>query len=84
MEYVISNHAKAQMQERDISEEEVDSVLQNPQQIVDGERGRKVYQSLTVKNSRLLLLRVIVVPNRKPPVVVSVYVTTQGRYWSSL
>jgi hypothetical protein len=79
--YVLSNHAREQMAERGITEAEVDAVLQNPQQIVDADRGRKAYQSLVVRGGRMQLLRAIVAVAATPPVVVSVYATTQGRYW---
>ncbi len=81
MNYVLSQHAQDQMQERHISLEELDAVIQNPQQILDERKGRKAYQAVIVKDNRLLLLRVILAVKADPAVVVSVYATSQGRYW---
>lgn len=82
MNYVLSPHAQEQMRDRNITAQEVDGVLQSPQQIVSGYQGRTVYQSLIVKEGRIMLLRVIVVLDTSPAIVVSVYPTTDAKYWS--
>jgi hypothetical protein len=69
------------MNERGITEAEVDAVMQSPQQIVEADRDRKAYQSLVVRGGRMQLLRIIVAVTATPAVVVSVYATTQGKYW---
>jgi hypothetical protein len=79
--YVLSPHAQENMLKRKITAEELDAVMQNPQQILDERKGRKIYQSVIVKDNRLMLLRAVVVVQAHPPVVVSVYETSQGRYW---
>jgi hypothetical protein len=81
MLYEIGEHARQQMQDRKITEDEIDRVMQNPQQVVDGKKGRKIYQSLIVKDGQMMILRLAVVVKRNPPLVVTVYPTTQGRYW---
>ncbi len=81
MDYVFDKHARGQMEFRGITEEEVLDVLNNPHQVVDAKRGRKAYQSLVMRNGRLFMLRVIVAIMAEPPIIVSVYVTSKGRYW---
>jgi hypothetical protein len=83
MNHVISEHALKQMQVREITADMVYKILGDPQQIAEGKRGRKIYQGLIVKANRLMLLRVVVVTEAIPPVVVSVYATTDARYWES-
>lgn len=56
MNYRISPRTRKRMQERGVTEEEIDEVMQNLQQIADGEKCRKVYQSLIVKDGRMILL----------------------------
>jgi hypothetical protein len=60
----------------------VESVLRAPEQIVP-ERGTIVcYQRRVTLNQRMYLLRVMVAPNRQPPVVVTVYLTSKvAKYW---
>jgi hypothetical protein len=59
----------------------LDEVMQNPQQILPDRKGREIYQSVIVRDNRLMLLRAIVAVKADPPVVVSVYTTSQDRYW---
>jgi hypothetical protein len=81
VEYVFDQHALDQMGFRGITKDEVLRVLENPHQIVDEKRGRKAYQSIVVRDGRFFMLRVFVAVKAKPPIVVSVYLTSKGRYW---
>jgi Domain of unknown function (DUF4258) len=67
MEYKISRHAQTEMERRNISLPQVESVLDSPQQILLEREGRKVYQSkLEFGNGKIFLLRVIVADDVEP------------------
>ncbi|MFM2064964.1 MAG: hypothetical protein RLZZ507_4635 [Cyanobacteriota bacterium] len=83
MTYKISRHAQIEMERRQISLSLVESVLDNPQQIILEREGRKVYQSkVDFGNGKLFLLRVIVADDLDPKVVITVYRTSKiEKYW---
>jgi hypothetical protein len=81
MDFAFDPHARDQMAFRGITEEEVLEVLRNPHQVVDAKKGRKAYQSVIVREGRFFMLRVFVADKAEPPLVVSVYLTSKGRYW---
>jgi hypothetical protein len=84
MEYTISRHAQTEMQRRNITLSQVESVLDNPQQILLEREGRKVYQSkVEFGNSKIFLLRIIIADDIDPKVVITVYRTSKiEKYWS--
>lgn len=84
MEYKISRHAQTEMERRNISLPQVESVLDSPQQILLEREGRKVYQSkVEFGNGKIFLLRVIVADDVEPKVVITVYRTSKiEKYWS--
>ncbi|MFM6283051.1 MAG: DUF4258 domain-containing protein [Dolichospermum sp.] len=84
MEYKISRHAQTEMERRNISLPQVESVLDSPQQILLEREGRKVYQSkVDFGNGKIFLLRVIVAYDVEPKVVITVYRTSKiEKYWS--
>jgi hypothetical protein len=83
MNYWLSSHARKEIRRRSIPPALVDSVLQNPHQIVPERGGRKAYQSqLDFGGGRILLLRAMVVDTVDPAVVVTVYRTSKrSKYW---
>ena len=83
MEYTISRHAQTEMQRRNITLSQVESVLDNPQQILLEREGLKVYQSkVEFSNSKIFLLRIIIVDDVDPKVVITVYRTSKiEKYW---
>ena len=69
------------MYERGLSEEDIKSVLENPEQVVEGDKGRVVYQSRKDFYGTLFLVRVVV-EESTPPLAVTVYMTTRiAKYW---
>ena len=84
MEYTISRHAQTEMQRRNITLSQVESVLDNPQQILLEREGWKVYQSkVAFGNSKIFLLRIIIADDVDPKVVITVYRTSKiEKYWS--
>lgn len=83
MNFRLSNHAKEEMLRRSIPDNILESVLNNPQQIVQGRGDLKVYQSeIDFGKGNIFLLRVIVDDKIKPPVVITVYRTSKiSKYW---
>ncbi|WP_370569774.1 DUF4258 domain-containing protein [Sphaerospermopsis sp. LEGE 00249] len=79
----MSRHAQIEMERRQISLSLVESVLDNPQQIILEREGRKVYQSkVDFGNGKIFLLRVIVADDIDPKVVITVYRTSKiEKYW---
>lgn len=86
MNYRLSKHAEEELNLRRIGRDLLDSVLQNPQQIVSERKPKKAYQSqLDFGGGRVFLLRVIVDDTTDPAVVVTAYRTKKiAKYWTSL
>jgi hypothetical protein len=81
--FIFSRHAEQEMERRAIPAALVQSVLQNPQQIVPEYGDRKAYQSqLDFGHGRIFLLRAIIDDTADPAVVVTVYRTSKiDMYW---
>ncbi|MBF2004696.1 MAG: DUF4258 domain-containing protein [Chlorogloeopsis fritschii C42_A2020_084] len=71
------------MERRRISLSLVESVLDNPQQIVPEKEGRKAYQSqVDFGDGKINLLCVLVADDVDPKVVITVYRTSKiEKYW---
>jgi hypothetical protein len=79
--YVLTPHARFQMQRRGIDEAIVHRVMTAPEQQFDLRPGRAVRQS-RVEMGRTYLVRVVVDVERSPAEVVTVYRTTKiSKYW---
>ena len=84
MAFKISEHARREMQRRDIPEEWINETMANPGQIVHVREMKKAYQSLKELDGKKYLLRVIVADDKDPSVVVTVYRTSKiTKYWRS-
>ncbi|WP_016879572.1 DUF4258 domain-containing protein [Chlorogloeopsis fritschii PCC 9212] len=83
MRYRISRHVQEEMERRRISLSLVESVLDNPQQIIQEKEGRKAYQSqVDFGDGKIFLLRVLVADDVDPKVVITVYRTSKiEKYW---
>ncbi len=81
--FIYSRHAQEELVRRGIPKMLVDSVLSNPEQVVPEQGGRVTYQSrVDFGAGRIFLLRVIVVDQVDPAVVVTVYRTSKiEKYW---
>lgn len=81
-DYVFSAHARWEMERRGIAENQVNEVLNAPEQMEEDRPGRCVYQSRLPFGSSNYLLRVFVDVDRFPAEIVTVYRTSQIRkYW---
>ncbi|MGD0281827.1 MAG: DUF4258 domain-containing protein [Dissulfurispiraceae bacterium] len=83
MKFEISRHAHEEMNRREIPLTTVESVMQNPQQIVDEYGNMKAYQSIMdIGIGKDYLVRVIVNDTIDYAKVVTVYRTGKiSRYW---
>lgn len=74
MSWILTDHLKEQLEEREIPKEFVFDALNNPDEVVEGDKGRNIYHKMI----RGKLLRVVVKTN----VVITVYHTSKiGKYW---
>ena len=83
-EFVFTDHALSEMARRQITEEDVKTVLAKPEQMEMVREERAVYQSrLEMDNPpKTYLLRVFVDIDPVPPFVVTVYRTSKiEKYW---
>jgi hypothetical protein len=83
-DFVFTNHALTEMARREISQEDVRTVLANPEQMEIVREGRAVYQAkLEIgEPPKTYVLRVFVDIDRKPPHIVTVYRTSKiEKYW---
>ena len=84
MNVVISDHAQFEIVRRQLSEEVVRSIAQNPQQVVKLKKGRKTCQSkyYDLAEGREMLLRVICEERHDLLFVVTAYRTSKiDKYW---
>jgi len=84
LNYVLTDHARLEMQRRGITETNIATVLIAPEQSEEVRPGRCVYQSRMTFDDPFIvyLLRVFVDVDREPPEVVTVYRTSKvQKYW---
>jgi hypothetical protein len=81
--YRLTNHAHEEAKRRNISLKMIDQILIAPNQVVDSQGGRKVYQSQVKIDDKLYLVRVVV-EETNPLTVITVYRTSKiEKYWSN-
>ena len=84
MDIVISDHAKFEMLRRQLSEETVKNVAQNPQQVVKLSKERRVCQSKDYDSNegKEMLVRVVCEKRNDLLFVVTAYRTSKiDKYW---
>ena len=70
------------MARRQISLEQVESLMNHPDQIVEAHGGLVCYQCLSTKNGKPSLLRAIINDASNPKNIVTIYRTTKiKKYW---
>lgn len=80
--YVLTSHARFEMERRGISADTVHQVLTAPEQRVHVRPGREVLQSVIALREKAYLVRVFVDVDRDPAEVVTVYRTSKiEKYW---
>ncbi|MBW4620504.1 MAG: DUF4258 domain-containing protein [Cyanosarcina radialis HA8281-LM2] len=74
MSFYISRHAEEELERRGIQREFLDSVLSDPQQIVEDRDGKRAYQSqFLFENGKTYLVRAIVADNTSPAIVLTAF-----------
>jgi hypothetical protein len=81
-DYIITEHAKFEMERRAISLKLVEQIISNPEQCFLVRKGRQVYQSLIQMSGKQYVVRIFVDIDRSPPEVVTAYRTSKiDKYW---
>ena len=83
-EFIFTDHALSEIARRQITENDVKSILAKPEQTEMVREGRAVYQSRLEMGElpKTYLIRVFVDINPRPPYVVTVYRTSKiEKYW---
>lgn len=75
--FIISKHAKEQINLRNISEDLVLSILSNPDSIFIDSNGLMVIQKVVIEGNKPYLYRVFVNNEKQPPMVVTAYKTSK-------
>ena len=85
MNYLLSAHAREELERRQIPLVLLENVLSDPEQKVPGHEGIRCYQSRVTLGEKQYLLRVMVNETTAPLTVVTVYRTSKlAKYWSTL
>ena len=84
MNIIITEHAKFEASRRNIPEELIRSVIENPQQKLPSQKGRVIVQSKynDEKEDKEMILRVIGIASVEDFKVITVYKTSKiDKYW---
>ncbi len=82
--YRITAHCLLEMERRGITGKQVQRVLQQPDQVVPGYDGAKIYQVMIRRGFKKHLFRVVVDDSVKPMSVITVYETSKiKKYWEA-
>jgi hypothetical protein len=82
LNFSISKHAVEEMARRQISLEQVESLMNHPDQIVEAHGGLVCYQCLSTNNGKPGLLRAIINDAANPKNIVTIYRTSKiKKYW---
>jgi hypothetical protein len=86
MVFKLSRHAREEMERRSISLPLLESVMDDPQQIVVERENLKAYQSVVdIAEKGSFLRRIIVDDAAEPPMVVTAYKTSKiSKYWRTI
>jgi hypothetical protein len=79
---IFSDHARQEMLRRNITQAQIEDVVQNPEQIVSVNLERSIYQSKLKLSQKEYLLRVVVDIRGESLTVVTIYKTSKvKKYW---
>lgn len=80
--FYITAHAHEEMNRRQISIDAVWACLKKPDQIIDSQESRVIYQSKIKSGEKYFLLRIIIEKQASPERVITVYRTSKiEKYW---
>jgi hypothetical protein len=82
MKIIYSRHAEEQLKERKLSKSLVSKILTKPDQVLSGQKGRRVAQTIVTEDGVEFLVRVVYEEEGDITEVVTVYRTTKiKKYW---
>ena len=82
--FYVTNHAKEEIERRQISLNDFENCLKSPGQIVSSRDNRTIYQSKIVTDIKTFLIRVIIQEQEVPKKVITVYKTSKiDKYWEA-
>jgi hypothetical protein len=86
MNFNLSFHAQKEMLRRDISLEQVEDILNSPQQVLIQEDGIKIYQlQVDFPSGKRYLIRIFLNTTVDPAIVVTLYRTSKiKKYWGQV
>ena len=77
-----TKHAEATLEEREISNETVEELIKNPQQVIKGKAEKQIAQGIMKRANQELLLRVVYVEIEGTTKVITAYWTSKiDKYW---
>lgn len=80
--FYITPHAHEEMDKRQISIDMLWACLKKPDQILDSEESRVIYQSKIKSGEKVFLLRIVIEKQASPERVITVYRTSKiEKYW---
>ncbi|MFZ4798592.1 MAG: DUF4258 domain-containing protein [Bacteroidia bacterium] len=84
MWYKFSKHALEELENRSISMEIAAKILDNPQQIIEEDGDKKIYQSIIVEEGIEYLIRIFVAIDKIPNVIITLNKTSKiSKYWNN-
>ena len=83
MDFILSKHARIEIDRRGLSISQIEAILADPEQVVVAKDGLQCYQSRFInEHGGVTLLRIIVNGSKKSKVVVTAYQTSKVfNYW---
>jgi len=82
MDFVLTDHAKAEARRRQIPPEWIETTMTQPEQVMPGANQRQIFQSRIVADGKTYLVRLVVEVWQPLPVIVTVYRTSKiEKYW---
>lgn len=83
MDFKLSQHVIKRIDDREISEEIINQVLQSPDQKVPGKQEETIYQSKIEFDQKLYLVKLTVIETKNPAIVKTIYKTSKiKKYWN--
>ena len=77
-----TKHAEAILEEREISNETVEELIENPQQVIKGKAEKQIVQGIMQRANQEFLLRVVYVEVEGTIKVITAYWTSKiDKYW---
>ncbi len=77
MDYGLSVHARDRLKQRRISQEVLEKVLMSPDEILEEDKCKSIYQRKLKNGGKIYLYRIYINLCKEPPMVITAYKTTK-------